>query len=174
MLYLLLPRDISPCVNSELQVHLDLLLLTQCNLISPIQCIFAYIRTARIQMHCFSFVRKQVSNHLLNKCCTHTTRDPSSERSKPFPLKYDMISVQGSMCAEDDVSQEHRIVVDSKHIEYERACIYDLAEVILELYNSDREGHAKRIVVLLHAKIFELIKIRETLKDVSACFLFVR
>lgn len=84
-----------------------------------------------------------------------------------------MTNVQASMCPEDDVSQEHCTVDDYKQEELARACIYQCAEVIMELYDSARERNAKQIVGLLHAENHELNFIRETQKDVSPCLLFV-
>lgn len=84
-----------------------------------------------------------------------------------------MISVPALFCPEDDVWRKYLIIVDYMQEEHARACIYDRAEVISELYDSGRERHAKKIVALLHAETFQLNGIRETLNDVPACIRFV-
>lgn len=54
------------------------------------------------------------------------------------------------------MSREHSIVDDYMQEEYVRPCVNNWANVILELHDSGKEMHAKQIVKLLHAEIFEL------------------
>lgn len=51
----------------------------------------------------------------------------------------DITNEQGSMCAEEDLLQEHRIVENCMLEEHTRACFNDLAEVILCLHITGRE-----------------------------------
>lgn len=84
-----------------------------------------------------------------------------------------MTSLQGSICAKDDISQEECTVEEFRQIEMTGACIYDLAEVMLELHEIGGERHAKLIVTLPFVENFGLNRIRETQKDFPTCISFL-
>lgn len=79
------------------------------------------------------------------------------------------INEQISMCVEDGVTREHHFVDGYMQNEHARPCIYDWAEVILELYDSCRVRHVKQIFVLLYAEKFERDGMWGTLQNLHAC-----
>lgn len=70
----------------------------------------------------------------------------SNEQSRVLPMENDLTSTQSSIYAEDAVSQDHRIVEHCKQEEHVRACIFNWAEVISELYDIGSESHVKRLL----------------------------
>lgn len=98
---------------------------------------------------------------------------PSHRQIRSLSMKHDMTNVQDAMCAKADMQREHRIVEDCKLEAHARIWIYVWAEIITEMYVRGRERPAKRMADLLHAENSELNEIRETLKDFSACLLFI-
>lgn len=93
-------------------------------------------------MHCtcsnssFINVRNNIAECLFEKSRVITTCDLGSKQCRALLVGNDVKNVQGLVCAENDVSQEHCMVVAGKLEEYAGACIYDRVEVKSELFNS--------------------------------------
>lgn len=85
----------------------------------------------------------------------HDYKTPGDKQSRGLPVKYGMTNIKGSVCAKDVLLREHCIAQNCKQNKKARACIFDWAEVILELSDSRRKMQAEQIVFLLHAKDFE-------------------
>lgn len=78
------------------------------------------------------------------------------------------------MCVQDDVSRERRIVEACKEEKRARACIYSLAEVILELHDSEWGRNPKLILVVQHVENFALNGVRKKVKEAPGYIKFVR
>lgn len=95
----------------------------------------------------FSNARKQVAKCRFEMCSVNTKCAPGNELSRALSTKYSMRNAQGSVCAEDNVLREHRIVKNCELEENAGACIYDLTEIILELYDSGIKRNAKKLLL---------------------------
>lgn len=96
-------------------------------------------------------------------------------KSRALTVKNDTTMVQGSMCSEDDVLRENRIVEDCKQEKHVSVCVSDQTEVIPKLYESCRErGTQNNFPTCCKQKNFDLNWILETLKDASAYIRFFR
>lgn len=108
--------------------------------IDTLPCKTSSIMHHRLHPYCtylnvsFFNLRKQLAKCGFEKSRVITTCNVGNENSRALPVEYDMANLQGLMCAENDVSREHRIVENCEQEGNARACIYDLAEVIPKLW----------------------------------------
>lgn len=109
MLEMFRPPDVSLRTCFERKSVFNLLMSTHCLLAPLVQYIIANVRTERKSM-AFSNLRKHIArcqfktSHVISVC------GPSNKESKTLAMKNETTNEQSSMYAEDDVSQENRIV----------------------------------------------------------------
>lgn len=98
-----------------------------------------------------------------------TKGGPSNEQRGYLTVKSVMTDVQALNRSDADVSRVHCIEDNYKLKEHTIACIHDWAEVISKQCDSGIKRLAIQIVDHLRVKNIELLGIRETPKNVSAC-----
>lgn len=117
----------------------------------------------------FFNVREHTAKCRFTNSCVIIACAPGNVQSRALPAEYDITYIQGLLCAEDDLLQEHRIVGYYEQEEIASGCIYDWAEIISEPYDSGRKSHPKQNDAILHTVEFRSNVLQETLKDVSLC-----
>lgn len=95
-----------------------------------------------------------------------------NRQGKTFPVQNEITDEKALIFSADALSRELNIVEQYRLKEHARACIYDRAKAMLELFDCGREKHAKQIVDLLHVEKFKLSEVWATQKDVPAFLLF--
>lgn len=100
--------------NSKLDGFLNFLVSTH-HLVIPIErCATPYIYTALIPSHHIS-INGNTSQNIDSRRAARLLRViHANGKCKTFPAEHVMTNVQCSVCAEDDVSWEHRTVEDYK------------------------------------------------------------